>query len=139
MRAAVSKLCTDILKFLTRAHKWYYEGSLKRVFHSFTQPFDLRYADILSEIRQDSAVVQDLADCGQLVELRHVNEKIDQVVDFVNAKYSRIDSALGKLIAKMEILDTRSSTAEAIQAQRFQAISTTTSRESLLQRLKVFR
>lgn len=134
MKAAVSKLCANILKFLTRAHKWYYEGSLKRTIHSFTQPFDLRYADILGEIRHDSFVVQDLADCGQLVELRHVNEKIDQIVDSVDVKFSLIDSALGKVIAKMDNLDTRSSAAEAVQAQRFQAISTTTSRESLLQR-----
>ncbi|KAH8761083.1 hypothetical protein F5883DRAFT_563170 [Diaporthe sp. PMI_573] len=127
MKAAVSKLCADILKFLTRAHKWYYEGSLKRTIHSFTQPFDLRYADILGDIRHDSFVVQDLADCGQLVELRHVNEKIDQIVTSVGVNFSRIDSALGTVIAKMDNLDTRCSAAETVHTQRFEAISTTTS------------
>lgn len=108
MEAAVSKLCADILKFLTRAHKWYCEGFLKRTIHSFTQPFDLRYADILEDIRHGSYVVQDLAACGQLVEQRHVNQKIDQIVDTITVNFSRID-------------------------QRFKEIATTTSRELPLQ------
>lgn len=133
MRAAVSKLCADILKFLTRAHKWYCERCLKRTIHSFTQPFDLRYGDIVEDIRHSSYVVQDLAACGQLVELRHVNNKIDQIVDTVTVNFSRIDSTLGKVVAKMDNMDARCNTTEAIHTQRFEEITTTTGRESPLQ------
>lgn len=133
MKAAVSKLCADILKFLTRAHKWYYEGCLKRTIHSFTQPFDLRYADILENIRHGSYEVQDLARCGQMVELRHVNKKIDHIGDSV-LDLSRIDSTLGTVITKLDRLDARCTTAEAIYMQRFEAISTTASREFHLKR-----
>lgn len=132
MRAAVSKLCADILKFLTRAHKWYCEGCLKRTLHSFTQPFDLRYADILEDIRHDSYVVQDLAACGQLVELRHVNSKIDQIVDTVTVNFSRLNSALDTVFTRMDGLDARSVAIEAANTQRLEEISTRTSRESLL-------
>lgn len=132
MRAAVSKLCADILKFLTRAHKWYCEGCLKRTIHSYTQPFDLRYADILEDIRHGAFVVQDLAACGQLVELRHVNKKIDQIGDIVTVNLSRIGSTLDKVIANINDLNARSIAAEVSNTQRFNEISTTTSRESLI-------
>lgn len=133
MKDAVSKLCANILKFLTRAHKWYCEGSLKRTLHSFTQPFDLRYADILEDIRHGSYVVQDLAACGQMVELRHVNHKIDQIGDTVAVNFSRIDSTLNTVIANINNLNTRSIAAEAISIQRLDEISTKTSREFLVQ------
>lgn len=132
MKGAVSKLCADILKFLARAHKWYCEGCLRRAIHSFTQPFDLRYADILEDIRHGSHEVQDLASCGQLVELRHVNQKIDQIADTVTINFSRIDSAFGTVIEKMNSLDARCNATEAAHIQRFEEISTTTSRGFLL-------
>lgn len=132
MRTAVSKLCADILKFLTRAHKWYCEGSLKRTLHSFTQPFDLRYADILEDIRHGSYVVQDLAACGQLVELRHVNRKIDQIVDTVTVNFSRLNSTLDTVFTRMDGLDARSTATEAVHTRRLEEISTKTSRESLV-------
>lgn len=118
MKDAVSKLCANILKFLTRAHKWYCEGSLKRTLHSFTQPFDLRYADILDDIKHDSYVVQELAACGQLAELRHVNSKVD-----------RIDYTLGIVIEKMDNLSARSIANETVNAHRLNELSSTTSRE----------
>lgn len=133
MTAAVSKLCADILKFLTRAHKWYCEGCFKRTIHSFTQPFDLRYGDILEDIRHGSYEVQDLARCGEMVEMRHVTTKIDQIVDSVTNNFSRIDSTLGAVIMKMDNLDARCIAAENIHTQRFQEISISTSRELFLQ------
>lgn len=132
MRAAVSKLCADILKFLTRAHKWYCEGCLKRTLHSFTQPFDLRYADILEDIRHGSYVVQDLAACGQLVELRHVNSKIDQIVDTMTVNFSRLNFTLDTVFTRIDGLDARSVAIEAANAQRLEEISTKTTRESLV-------
>lgn len=136
MRAAVSKLCADILKFLTRAHKWYCEGCLKRTIHSFTQPFDLRYADILGDIRRGSYVVQELAACGQLVELRHVNRKIDQIVETMTVNFSRLNSALDTVFTRMDGLDTRSTATEATHTKRLEEISTKTSRECLVWRLE---
>lgn len=121
MRDVVSKLCADILKFLTRAHKWYCEGSLKRTIHSFTQPFDLRYADILEDIKHGSFVVKDLASCGQSVELRHVNNKIDQLGEALMGMNSKLETAITNFIA-----------VEVSNTQRFNEISTTTSRESLV-------
>lgn len=121
MKGVLSKLCADILRFLTRAHKWYCEGCVKRTIHSLTQPFDLRYGDILGDIRHGSYVVKDLAACGQMVELRHVNQKIDEIA-----------STLGKVVAKMDNIDARRTATEAIYTQQFEKISTTTSREFLL-------
>ncbi|KAK7703356.1 hypothetical protein SLS64_009023 [Diaporthe eres] len=132
MKAAVSQLCAHILMFLTRAHKWYCEGRLKRTIHSFTQPFDLRYGDILEEIKDGSLVVKDLAACGQSVELRHVNRKIDQIGDTMTVNFSRIDSTLDTVVANINNLNARSIAAEALQTQRFKEISTATSREILL-------
>lgn len=125
MRAAVSSLCADILKFLTRAHKWCSEGSLKRTIHSFTQPFDLRYSDILEDIRRGSYVVKDLAACGQLFELRQVNKKVDEIGDSVLG-ISRIESSLGAVITRIDSLETT-------YIERLEAIAKTTSREFLLQ------
>lgn len=130
----MSKLCADILKFLTRAHKWYCEGFIKRTIHSLTQPFDLRYEDILKDIRRGSYVVEDLAECGQLVEQRHVNQKIDQIVDTVTVNFSRIDSTLDRVVSNINDLNARSIAAEAINIQRLNEISTTTSREFLIRR-----
>lgn len=124
MKTATSNLCADILKFLTRAHKWYCEGRLKRAFHSFTQPFDLRYADILQDIRRDSSVVRELAACGQMVELRHVNNKIDQTVEILTDHFSRIHT-------KFDNFDARLIESETRMIRRLDEISTTTHCESL--------
>lgn len=131
MKAAVSNLCADILKFLTRAHKWYAEGSLKRAIHSFTQPFGLRYGDILEDIRRGSGVVKDLAACGQLFEMRQVNKKVNDIGDSVLG-ISRIESTLGAVITKIENLDARCTAAELNYVQRLEAIANTTTREFLL-------
>lgn len=133
MKATVSQLCAGILKFLMQAHKWYCEGRFKHTIHSFTQPFDLRYGDILDDIRRNSSVVKDLAACGQSVELRHVNRKIDQIGDTMTVNFSRIDSTLHTVVENINILNAKSIAAEAIHTQRFKEISTTTSREFLLQ------
>lgn len=134
MKDAVSKLCADIIRFLTRARKWYCEGCLKRTIHSITQPFDLRYGDILEDIRHGSYVVQDLAACGQSVELRHVNQKVDKMADTMAVNFSRIDSTLGAVMAKMDNMDARRTVTEAIHTQQIEKISTTTSREFMLLR-----
>ncbi|KAL2281690.1 hypothetical protein FJTKL_11374 [Diaporthe vaccinii] len=123
MKVAVSQLCADILKFLTRAHKWYCEGCLKRTIHSFTQPFELRYGDILEDIKRSSFMVQDLAACGQSVELRHVNKKIDQIVDTVTV----MDLTLGAVITNINNFNARSIAAEAVNTQRLNEISTAAS------------
>lgn len=82
MKRIVAELVVGILEFLTRAHKWYTEGKMKRAFHSFTQPFDLRYGDILANISRSSAGVKELANCGFLVEFR----------DFKSIFLSRLDN-----------------------------------------------
>ncbi|KAG8159841.1 hypothetical protein KVR01_010478 [Diaporthe batatas] len=119
MKAAVSNLSADILKFLTRAHKWFSEGSLKRTIHSFTQPFDLRYGDILEDIRRGSYLVKDLAACGQLFELRQVNRNVEDIRDSVLG-ISRIESALGAVKTRMDSLETS-------YVEHLEAIAKTTS------------
>ncbi|KAL1864584.1 hypothetical protein Daus18300_007601 [Diaporthe australafricana] len=126
MEIATSRLCADILKFLTRAHKWYCEGRLKRAFHSFTQPFDLRYADILEDIRRNSSVVQDLAACGQMVELRHVNKKIDKTLSTVTENFSRVYSNFDTVLVGMNDINARVVATEAMVARRLDEISITT-------------
>ncbi|KAI3393999.1 hypothetical protein diail_3315 [Diaporthe ilicicola] len=127
MKIAVSRLCADILQFLTRVHKWFSEGCLRRAFHSLTQPFDLRYADILAEIRRGSLVVKDLAACGQMVELRHVNSKIDQTAETVEANFSRVHSNLDTVSTGIDVLNARSIATEAMMitmCRRFDELST---------------
>jgi len=90
MQAAVAELNGYILKFLVRAHDWYREKPWKHVLHSITQPFELRYEDLLGSIARASTVVHGLAESGQQVEFRYMHHTVDDIYSMLVAQSSEL-------------------------------------------------
>ncbi|KAI0117972.1 hypothetical protein GGR51DRAFT_272656 [Nemania sp. FL0031] len=106
MRTVVIELHTYILRFLVRAHTWYQEGSWKHILHSFTQPSELRFDDLIDSISEKSRVIDQLATSCQQAEFRDVHEKVDAVKAKVDIVSSKLDNELGKMNTKLETIET---------------------------------
>jgi hypothetical protein len=77
MKCAVAELYAYILRFLIRARGWYGEGRLKHVWHSISRPPELRYSDLMEEIKERSEIVDQLAVSGARAEQREIHRKLD--------------------------------------------------------------
>lgn len=76
MKRAVASLYAHIIRFLIRALDWYKEGTLLHIVHSITRPVALRYADIITAIQKETALIEKLStSCGQ-AELRDMHYEL---------------------------------------------------------------
>ncbi|KAK4638902.1 hypothetical protein QC761_703500 [Podospora bellae-mahoneyi] len=77
MKRAVAELYANIIKFLVRSKRWYEEGKLKHIWHSLSRPSELRYADLLENVKERSELIETLSASGSQAEQREIHRKID--------------------------------------------------------------
>lgn len=102
MKVAVIELNVYIMKFLIRAYDWYTESSWKRGLHSFTQPSELRFDDLIALILERTQVIDRLASSCQQAEFRDMHEKIDEVNKTVDKIEHKMDVNLDLFATKLE-------------------------------------
>ena len=73
IKQEVARLYAYLIQFLTKALKWYQEGTFKHIIHSFTQPVGLKYKDILENIEDCSRRIDQWAISSAQAELRDVH------------------------------------------------------------------
>ena len=73
MKQGVAQLYAFLLQFLIKALKWYQEGTVKHIIHSFTQPVGIKYKDILENIEECSRNIDMWAASSSQAELRDVH------------------------------------------------------------------
>ncbi|KAK7408041.1 hypothetical protein QQX98_009814 [Neonectria punicea] len=112
MKAAVESLYSHILEFLLIAHEWCNESKFRHFYHSFTQPHELRYNDLLERITDCSNTILELAAVGSQAEI-HVmyktqSRKLDYIVSKLEAaeddRKSQIDG-LTHALSRLEASD----------------------------------
>ena len=79
MKRAVAELYAQVIRFLIRAQDWYEESRASHVLHSITRPVELRYADLISDIKDCSMLVEGLASAGAQAEQRDMHIKIREL------------------------------------------------------------
>ncbi|KAK7953073.1 hypothetical protein PG988_013767 [Apiospora saccharicola] len=78
MRKAVARLYAAIIKFATRALRWYQQGKGKHLLSAIASPWSLHYEEELRDIDQSSRSVQDLAQSASRAELRELRFQVHQ-------------------------------------------------------------
>jgi len=78
MREAVARLYAAIIKFATRALRWYQQGKGKHILSAIASPWSLHYEEELRDIDQSSRSVQDLAQSASRAELRELRFQVHQ-------------------------------------------------------------
>ncbi|KIW21619.1 hypothetical protein PV08_02199 [Exophiala spinifera] len=81
MKNAVTSIYTWILRFLTRALKWYEEGKIRHALNAVIKPAALQYDDIMSGIRCACQLMSHRASANSLAEQRDMHEKLRAVQD----------------------------------------------------------
>lgn len=81
MKDVVTTLYTWILRFLTRALKWYEDGKIRHALNAIIKPTTLQYDDIMSGIRYACQLMSDRASANSLAEQRDMHEKIQALQD----------------------------------------------------------
>ncbi|KAK6527283.1 hypothetical protein TWF281_010471 [Arthrobotrys megalospora] len=76
MQQSIQVLYAHIISFLTRAMKWYQQPSWKRAVSSITEPYALRFKDILEDIAEQSRRIDQLALAASQAELRDMHRII---------------------------------------------------------------
>ena len=79
MKDAVIKLYAYIVKFFVRALDWYRERPLQHMLHSITRPAEVRYKDLIAEIKNCSRIIDRLARLGQQIEQRAMYRKLEAI------------------------------------------------------------
>ncbi|CAG7561234.1 unnamed protein product [Fusarium equiseti] len=85
IRKAVSNLYASLVRFFIRAHEWCQEGTMRHLWHSITQPPELRYQDLLEDITVSSREIDQLAAASGRVEIRDISLKLDSIVSKLNS------------------------------------------------------
>ncbi|KAE8452953.1 hypothetical protein EG329_012140 [Mollisiaceae sp. DMI_Dod_QoI] len=81
MMQAVAELYAYVIKFLIRAQNWYKENKLEHAWHSFSRPVDIRYKDLIEEIRVRSETITALAVTGSQAEQRDMHRKLQMELE----------------------------------------------------------
>ncbi|KAK6349365.1 hypothetical protein TWF730_010112 [Orbilia blumenaviensis] len=83
MRQYIQILYSHIIKFLVRALKWYQQPTWKRSVTSITEPFALRFKDILEDISEQSRQIDQLAAAASQAELRDMHQMMARMENFL--------------------------------------------------------
>ncbi|KAK6512579.1 hypothetical protein TWF481_001463 [Arthrobotrys musiformis] len=79
MRYSIQTLYAHIIKFLMRGVEWYQQPSWKRAVSSITQPFALRFKDILEDISDQSREIDQLAQAASQAEIRDMHNMVASI------------------------------------------------------------
>lgn len=73
IKGAIVTMYAHILKFLIRAMRWFKESRLSHAIHSITRPSELRFDDLVEQIKYSSQSVAELASASSQAELRDLH------------------------------------------------------------------
>jgi hypothetical protein len=77
MKDLVASLYLQMIKFTRRAMKWYKESRLKHAITSLTQPFSLRFQDMVESINETSRRLERMALSLSMAELRQTRLELE--------------------------------------------------------------
>ena len=80
MKRAVAQLYANVLRFFIRAQDWYEEGRLLHILHSLTRPVEIRFADIIEDVKKCTDIVDSLAITCAQAEQRDIHSKVQEVL-----------------------------------------------------------
>ncbi|KAK0629142.1 hypothetical protein B0T17DRAFT_633566 [Bombardia bombarda] len=135
MSKAIEELYSYILKFLTRAYEWYNEGKARRFIHSITQPPQLRYTDLLQDIRASSRTIEQFAAAASQAELREIHVKVDSLktASLQPTNLAVVEAMQAELLAKVNDLKTIIISFQEAQAVQSSSLLDTNQRVSDIQ------
>ena len=107
MQDAIEKLYSNLLLFFTRALEWYQESPWRHVLHSITQPVELRFADLLDQIKFCSKNIDQVALSAFQAETRDIHGKVDLLATELAGVASR--DQVQRLDVKVDTFLTQSS------------------------------
>lgn len=80
IRHLISRMYAYILRFLIRSLHWYQESKLLHLVHAITRPVELRFDDLIEEIRLLSSNLTDLASASGHAEQRDMHtEQLEMI------------------------------------------------------------
>jgi hypothetical protein len=121
MEAALARLYTYIILFLTLCVKWYNRSSLGRFWSGLKSPFELDYQELVEQIRRCSEAVEDLTNAGARAEIRHVRV----LAELHHSQSRELDA---KLLKMLEVQ-------ERIEASVVQVLEVATSNKTIAERM----
>ena len=92
MKRALAEIYAHIIRFLIRAHDWFSEGKLLRALHSVTRPKELRYDDLLDDIKTSTASFRNLAITASQAEQRDMHILLLEVKQMMTS-YQQINAS----------------------------------------------
>ncbi|KAL3423071.1 hypothetical protein PVAG01_04818 [Phlyctema vagabunda] len=109
MRKAIETLYSCLLEFLIRAHGWCSESKIRHFYHSYTQPHELRYQDLLQRITDCSNNILELATVSWQVEIRVMHkiqkEKLGLIISLLETSGLTLNDLVAKTVSLYPRLD----------------------------------
>lgn len=73
MKSCLADIYANVIRFLIRVHDWFKTKTITRAVQSITRPSELRYYDLLEDIRVSTRNIEDLAVTASQVEQRDMH------------------------------------------------------------------
>ncbi|KAI6086340.1 hypothetical protein F4821DRAFT_238530 [Hypoxylon rubiginosum] len=119
MEPALTDLYVNLLEFFIKAREWYDEGSLRRTWHSITDPWELKFQESYDKIRECSRRIERLAFAGVQAEVREIHtlslaskashqnheQNNQQIMEKVSTLHDKHDLGFKQVIDKISALD----------------------------------
>lgn len=94
MKNAVAILYAHIIKFLQRAGAWFEQGKLKHVVSAITNPYAIRFKDIVEEIEMCARNVDQLAVSSSMAEQRDIHLEQQRQLEIITELRKVIDGEI---------------------------------------------
>ncbi|KAL3419659.1 hypothetical protein PVAG01_08157 [Phlyctema vagabunda] len=101
MKRAIAMLYARIIQFVKRAMHWYKEGRMKHIYNAIIRPYDLRFKDLVEEIREYSSKVDQIASASAQAEMRIMHRS--QVA--TQTSVHNLENVLSQWLVKNGILE----------------------------------
>ncbi|TVY33898.1 hypothetical protein LSUB1_G007503, partial [Lachnellula subtilissima] len=96
----ISNMYAHILKFLVRSLRWYQESKISHLIHAITRPVELRFDDLIEEIRLLSSNMDNLALASGHAEQRDMHTEQKQACNEQKRLENKVDH-LTKLVEQL--------------------------------------
>ncbi|TVY54373.1 hypothetical protein LCER1_G006832 [Lachnellula cervina] len=101
VRHLISNMYAHILRFLLRSLRWYQESKLSHLIHAITRPVELRFGDLVEEIRVLSSNMDNLALASGHAEQRDMHTEQKKAFNEQNRLENKVD-LLTKLVEQLK-------------------------------------
>ncbi|KAK0644219.1 hypothetical protein B0T16DRAFT_355986 [Cercophora newfieldiana] len=92
MKRALAEIYAHTMRFFVRAHDWFGQSKLKRAYHSVTRPKELRYDDLIDDIKTSTAHFRNLAVTSSQAEQRDMHILLLEMKQMMTT-YQQINSS----------------------------------------------